>query len=1026
MVVRPILWAALLLAACEGMTGDITGTTGGGGGGGGTQIMPPPDMPDASVPQGGGPQTPSAYDPKQRFLFAMADVDGNGTRDDITVDRVSGLFTVRLFGAFPSGHPYAAVDQAACTATVWANMYDASKTQPNVDYCNAVVRPEEAWATRPFADPMNDALRLYTGRFTDPSKDALLIWDQGTAAFTTTTTQPDTLGKRPGLTTRFAFNFSAVDLTSTGWENTGRPWENVLIGDINGDGLDDVVGLVNRDDTQAQSPLGLFALTSHSGQPHGVQLLATLDARFRTLPLVLGAPEQAGQPELLAVEAGAQKITAIALDGTARTLVTLGGTIPGTGALNIDEVSAAPLFGAAPSLFFRARRDSMPHAAFYAVRGQQLQAWKCPWKPDALDGAAANQACLAGDPVTDATARTATATAVLSPSDCGSSCRAALQAKLSDSSVRNVVLLSGSYALDDVLTVSSLDGNGNHTAGGKRLIGQGATLVGGNRYYTFDGTTVHDVVPASSDTAAETARFDKCRAYRDYDATGNYGTTLPAPVATVWYRYLRTECPVVQTLGSHVTVSGLTIDTTALSALYAAGVHQGIALPQFVSIDVGYYADGWALPYDSGGAKNMAERYRVIDTSYEPDEHVRVENVQLISTSAAGVQTEPAPMAVRDLLAEDVRCTRSDDLTNPSNCIEVDAAPMITWPFEASYRSWVAFSPPQTTNYTIRKGPNTDSICDLQGNWQTVRISGAVGFRLENCVVHKGLNDGIFLYVTDTGAKLDATLMGDVIDLNPQSNAHFAYDATLPPMENDALITVSGRGMSRNAPFNQRLDLPASDAQLAANRRADQNELYFDQAYVYASTPSQVMIDGCTSMVLASLTGADSDSENRVHVKELLGISGKLIIKDSKFFGGAKILSADLPELWGNTVSCVNAFVADWTGVSPDQKACTGAYVTTERALLAGRSEVLGYTSATTTMDLADPFVPRGNTHGSWFELINVSGSVSNAEAITVLPGTSSEIQVALRAALPDGQHVSVSTKAWPPADPPVTLPTLP
>src|SRR5262249_41759062 len=151
--------------------------------------------------------TPSTYDPKQRFLFAMADVDGNGTRDDITVDRVSGLFTVRLFGAFPSGHPYAAVDQAACTAAVWSNMYDASKTQPNVDYCNAVVRPEETWATRPFADPMNDALRLYTGRFTDPSKDALLIWDQGTAAFTTTSTVPDTLGKRPGFTTRFAFTF---------------------------------------------------------------------------------------------------------------------------------------------------------------------------------------------------------------------------------------------------------------------------------------------------------------------------------------------------------------------------------------------------------------------------------------------------------------------------------------------------------------------------------------------------------------------------------------------------------------------------------------------------------------------------------------------------------------------------------------------------------------------------------------------------------------------------------------------------
>jgi hypothetical protein len=972
-------------------------------------------------------QPPAAFDARQRFLFALADVDGNGTRDDLMFDRVSGAVSVRLFGAFPKDHPYAGVDQSACTASAWANVnsYDPAKAQPNLDYCNAVVRPEETWATVSLGDPVHDAVRLLTGRFSDAKHTAFLLWDEGSVWLSAATTHPDARNARPGITSAYAFDLLHVDLsridvcavpglpaTEVGtcagdrWKNLARPWEGVAVGDIDGDGRDDVAGFVSIDDGASDAKVGVWALLMDGvGQsPPRPKLIAVVDAKMR------GSPLRIRGGDVVAIDAGGESIVAL---GSGKVLADLH-AIPGEGPLTIDEVDSNDTF-----LGFRAKRKSASASSYWILR-DTLATWHCPWTPSSLDGPEATNACVGDNPL----AQTGTHTVVLAPSMCPSDCRDLIQSKLDDPSVRNVVLSAGDYPVNDIVTVSSLAADGSHQAVTKRLLGQGgARLLGRNRYYALsaDKATVTDVAPA--DVAAEVARFDKCRAYRDYDATGSYGSSLPAAVATSWYRYLRPECPVIQTLGSNVTVSGVTIDMSELASITAALAAQRVAVPQFVAIDVGYYANGWAWPYDQAGSRNTGALYHIIDTSQPPDENIRISRVVLDTISAAGVQTEPAPMPVRDLVVEDIRCTRSSSLANQGNCIEVDAPPMVTWPYDDAERpAAVPFSPPQTTNITIRKGPDDDSYCELAGSSQVVRISGAIGFVLDGCLVRKGLADGVFLYVTDTGAKLDATLRNDIIYFDPNVSPWFAYDTTAPARDNDALVTVSGRPMSRNSAFNHRLDVPASDPQLTKNRARDEAELYYLSKYLHRATPSQVLLDNVTSQVAA---GSASDSAHRVHIKEELGLTGKLIVKDSRFLGGGRILSADTEDTWANTISCPNERVTNWSTATPAQKDCDGAvYI---RSLVAGRMELFGYSADGTPLMLPDPFAELGTVHGSWFEVINGTATgIAEPDAIRILPGRPTEAFPVVTSSAMDGAALNVSTMHWPMADPPVALPTLP
>jgi hypothetical protein len=382
-------------------------------------------------------------------------------------------------------------------------------------------------------------------------------------------------------------------------------------------------------------------------------------------------------------------------------------------------------------------------------------------------------------------------------------------------------------------------------------------------------------------------------------------------------------------------------------------------------------------------------------------------------------------MAVRDLLVEDLHTTRSTDLYNIGNSIEVDAAPMLTWPYDTTYRNHVPFSPHQTEQMTVRKGPDADSVCDLDGNSETVRISGAVGFVLENCIVRKGLNGAVFLYVTDTGAKLDATLRGDALVLYPTLNPHFAYDPSVATYENDPVISIGGRPMSRNPPFNARLDLLGNDPQLMRNRSTDENELYFLSQYLYMATPSQVLLDGVSSQIVAQ--PPDPDALYRAHVREALGLTGKLIVKDSRFIGGGKVLTADATDLWANLAECLNAPITDLPDASTDEKGCSGSYTSIVRGLVPGRTEVFGYAPDGGALTLPDPFAPRGSVHASWVEFIGVRATgVSQAELVTVLPGAGDGTQAPLHVTAADDVPFDAATRAWPVPDPPVVLPQLP
>ena len=770
--------------------------------------------------------------------------------------------TVRLFGPLPAAHPYAGVDQpVSCTKDAWdlhLQLVDATAARTSTTATEWFARIE-GWATVPIAST-DDAMRTVTGHFTAGAGDAILVWDGAVAMFSKTVQRADTIGRRPGITSALSFDFRRYDLSrvdvcnlpglpasevstcaSDRWKNLARPWEKVFTVDLNGDGVDDVVGLVNVDDTASSSQLGLWALLSRlaRGEVARVpQLLAVVDARFRDSVLLGGDFDGSGAPQIASLDAHNQVLEDLVFECSAcdtpvvaRSEV-LADVAPkrrrhGETSRSHDVYAARVLGGSCvsgrPCVPGEARLSAPRHASYYVMH-QSGYRWSfdCPVEvsvapPRSSMGVTANRACLAADPLGVGSAATPDVRDVASDVH-GLAAATSSKAKLDDAAIRNVVLSAGTYMVDDTLTVSTLDASGSHQPITKRLIGQGATIVAQNRYYAIvpdgaGGSDVTDVVPQSpADTAAEVARLDKCRAYRSYDDTGTYSANLPPSAAAVWYRYLRTECPVVQTLGSHVELSGLTIDTTTLSLITTLSAPEGdYRYPSSSRSDVGYYADGWALPYDEWGVKNSFPAYRVIDTSQPPDEDIRITRSSLLAISAAGIQTESAPMSVRDLLVEDLSCTTSD-LHNIANCIEVDAAPMLTWPYDTSYRTYIPFSPPQTENYTIRKGPDDDSYCDLPGNSETVRISGAIGLLVDGCTIHKGLNGGVFLYVTDTGAKLDATLRNVTILFDPTQNPHFAYDPDLPASENDERsFSISGAAsMSRNTPFNYRLDLPST------------------------------------------------------------------------------------------------------------------------------------------------------------------------------------------------------------------------
>jgi hypothetical protein len=303
----------------------------------------------------------------------------------------------------------------------------------------------------------------------------------------------------------------------------------------------------------------------------------------------------------------------------------------------------------------------------------------------------------------------------------------------------------------------------------------------------------------------------------------------------------------------------------------------------------------------------------------------------------------------------------------------------------------------------------------MVANSQTVRVSGAIGFVLENCRVQKGYaNDGIFLYVTDTGAKLDATLRGDTVVMDPATPSYGRYNLKQPSfiparfdannneifqdssVLNDPLITVSGRSMTESVSFNYRTDLapdilvdpdhPQKGSQLDANRRMNAYALMFRKPYQYRETPSQVLIDGLTSQI--NMTG--NDALYRVHIKENFALSGKFICRNCSFSGGGMVMSAALADLWAYVTNCINdpAPGGDTHLLTKDQQACSGKTAQSGRSRAPGIVKTLGYDSAGNAVTALDPNGIYAREHGQYFEFINATQTgLHQPSSIVIRPG---------------------------------------
>jgi hypothetical protein len=277
------------------------------------------------------------------------------------------------------------------------------------------------------------------------------------------------------------------------------------------------------------------------------------------------------------------------------------------------------------------------------------------------------------------------------------------------------------------------------------------------------------------------------------------------------------------------------------------------------------------------------------------------------------------------------------------------------------------------------------------------------------------MNDGIFLYVTDTGAKLDATLRGNTVFMDDTTPRYGKYNLTRPSfipkrfdsnnneifqdpsVLNDPLITVSGRSMTESLSFNYRTDLapdilvdpdnPGRGSQLEANKRMNAYALMFRKTYQYRETPSQVFIDGLTSQIGA----LGNDALYRAHIKENFPLSGKFICRNCDFTGGGMIMSADLPDLWAYVTNCVNdpAPGADTHRLTKDQQACVGAASQAGRSRAPGITKILGYDSSGKPVTAPDPNGIYAREHGKYFEFINgTQTGVHQPAAVVIKPGS--------------------------------------
>jgi hypothetical protein len=1026
------------------------------------------------------------YDPQLRYTYVNADVDGNDVEDSIVFDRGRSLLTVRLFGKLPLGHAYSSVNQALCRKDTeyFAHRLDRGP-QPNLDYCNSVIRPEENWGQPPLKSGTG-SLQVFKGHFSFKDRDDLLILSDQQAIFARTSQGPDAIGRRPSIKQKMFFSFREIDLAQIDlcapvarfatayaacrendlWGNLARPWDQVKVVDINQDGFDDLVGMVSVAEGDANSILGLWSLLSRQeggSVIHEPYLLSTLSYPYRENKLFIGDFDTSGEPpQAIFVWPQSGRVTQLRfvcreretsgkcariVPKDSRFVADMRGVVGGSLPYSIDEYAVGIFSRAgAASLRMRIKSPNQVIAKEFmltktAPNGNfTFKPWRCPWQASTLDGVRINNGCLQNKEIlNDQPLKSITRTIVISPANCGTNCAPYLQRILNEPTIRNVVLRPGVYPVQGTIYVSSLDQAGQYLQVTKRLIGlNGAVLKGQSQFHNPDGSL--RPFPATSDEmAAERKQMGKCREARDYDLTdADYAMIqriVPVEPRANWYRnYLFNMlqitgkvtrfCPMIQTEGHHITVSGFTFDMKELARVQAR-----IGRTRTLSgLNIGYSASSHLkAEYDSSGnfIPTVAAN-RVYDSSRPADEDLRFMGLRFEDVPTVGLYSAANPQSPRNIVAEDLSCkpymVMSGGYTD-GDCLALNGSQNNPWPFESSYRMYVPFAPQNVENFTLRKGPHDNSYCELKGNSETFRMASVTGVLVENCKIYASNSGGpaIFLYVQDTGAKLgitfrntqviksfedDAPLRGNgspigayLLAQHPYTPRRFdAYGKELlQPVEigNDPLITIAGRSMARNMVIGKLEYIGAETfpENIAYNARVK----YEHAPHIYRDTPSEVFFDSLKSSISVGKFTDLVDDKRRFHIAEVKGLTGKFVCRNCEFTGGARAFSADAFDLWGLRAACrLEIAGKDLSQLNPvDKKECKNTNPNVEsgvsrprRSLIPGSKYIIGYKADGTVVYEREPSVDLGSTHGTWFEFIDcVSSGISGTNAVVIRPG---------------------------------------